>query len=129
MAERIPLTLKGYQVATAMAAADACLAILKPTRGFKLVYPNKVFDYMAAGRPILLAIDGVIRKVVEEAGAGVFVPPGDPKALATAIQWMVANPAEAKRLGQAGRAYLEQHFDRDTLSKQMEEILQETATL
>ena len=37
---------------------------------FRTVYPNKVFDYMAAGRPTVLAIDGVIREVIEAAGRG-----------------------------------------------------------
>ena len=69
-------------MAQALAAADACIAILKPIKMYATVYPNKVFDYMAAGRPVILAIDGVIRQVIEEAGAGVFVPPGDPAALA-----------------------------------------------
>ena len=35
---------------------------------FRTTYPNKVFDYMAAGRPTILAIDGVIRQVVDAAG-------------------------------------------------------------
>jgi glycosyltransferase involved in cell wall biosynthesis len=48
----------------ALAGADACLAILKPIEAYKTTYPNKVFDYMAAGKPVLLAIDGVIRQVV-----------------------------------------------------------------
>ncbi len=65
-------------MAQALAAADACIAILKPIKMYATVYPNKVFDYMAAGRPVILAIDGVIRQVVEEAEAGVFVQPGDP---------------------------------------------------
>ncbi|MBW3536137.1 MAG: glycosyltransferase family 4 protein, partial [Gemmatimonadetes bacterium] len=65
-----------------LAAADVGLAILRPLDLFRTTYPNKVFDYMAAGRPTLLAIDGVIREVVEEAGAGLFVQPGDPRALA-----------------------------------------------
>jgi glycosyltransferase involved in cell wall biosynthesis len=68
-----------------LAAADACLAILKPLPLYKTVYPNKVFDYLAAGKPILLAIDGVIRQVVEEAEAGIFVQPGNPQALAEAV--------------------------------------------
>jgi len=53
----------------ALAAADACLAILQPLPLYSTVYPNKVFDYMAAGRPVLLAIDGVIHQVVEGAQA------------------------------------------------------------
>jgi len=53
----------------ALAAAEACIAILKPLEAYKTTYPNKVFDYMAAGRPIVLAIDGVIRAVVDARSA------------------------------------------------------------
>ncbi|PKN83461.1 MAG: glycosyltransferase WbuB, partial [Chloroflexi bacterium HGW-Chloroflexi-7] len=53
-----------------LAAADACIAILKPIDMYKTTYPNKVFDYMAAAKPVLLLIDGVIRKVVEDAHCG-----------------------------------------------------------
>ena len=58
------------EIPIALAAADACIAILKPIDMYKTTYPNKVFDYMAAGRAVILAIDGVIREVVEDAGAG-----------------------------------------------------------
>ena len=54
------------EMAEVIAGADACLAILKPIDLYKTTYPNKVFDYMAAGKPVLLAIDGVIREVVEK---------------------------------------------------------------
>ena len=66
------------EITTALAAADACVAILKPIDAYKTTFPNKVFDYMCAGRPVVLAIDGVIREVVEAAGCGLFTPPGDP---------------------------------------------------
>jgi glycosyltransferase involved in cell wall biosynthesis len=115
------------QMAEALAAADACLAILKPLKLYATVYPNKVFDYMAAGRPILLAVDGVIREVIEKAGAGVFVQPGDPAALAAAIRKLAANRDESQRMGLAGRKYLEQHFNRPILAAQMEAVLIETA--
>jgi glycosyltransferase involved in cell wall biosynthesis len=48
-----------------LAAANTCIAILKPIPLYATVYPNKVFDYMAAGRPVVLAMEGVIKKVVE----------------------------------------------------------------
>ena len=57
------------EMPSALAAADACIAILKPVEMYKTTYPNKVFDYMAAGKPVILAIDGVIREVVENANA------------------------------------------------------------
>jgi glycosyltransferase involved in cell wall biosynthesis len=96
----------------ALAAADACIAILKPIPLYATVYPNKVFDYMAAGRPVLLAIDGVIRQVVEEARAGIFVPPGDPQTMAEAIRWLADHPQASVEMGQRGRRVIEEKFDR-----------------
>lgn len=115
------------EMAEALAAANVCIAILKPLPQYATVYPNKVFDYLAAGRPVALAIDGVIRRVVEQAGAGVFVPPGDPAAMAAALRQLASQPAETARLGAAGRAYLQAHFDRPALASQLETVLRETA--
>jgi glycosyltransferase involved in cell wall biosynthesis len=111
-------------MAEALAAADACLAILKPIQLYQTTYPNKVFDYMAAGRPLLLAIDGVIRKVVEEAGAGLFVPPGNPQALAQAILDLAGDPARAVQMGRNGRLAVEQHYDRRVTAEQMRILLE-----
>jgi glycosyltransferase involved in cell wall biosynthesis len=114
------------EMAAALAAADVCVAILKPIPAYKTTYPNKVFDYMAAERPVVLAIDGVIRKVVEEAGAGVFVPPGDAQALAHAVQAMAGNPARRVRMGKSGRAYVERRFDRGVLAERMAGVMERT---
>ena len=103
-----------------LASADVCVAILKPIDAFKTTYPNKVFDYMAAGKPVLLAIDGVIRDVVEAAGAGIFVPPGNSEALASAVEEMWQNPKDVKRMGAAGREYVKVNFDR---SKQVDALI------
>jgi glycosyltransferase involved in cell wall biosynthesis len=106
-----------------LAAADACVAILKPIEAYKTTYPNKVFDYMAAGRAVLLAIDGVIREVVEEAEAGIFVQPGDPVALAGAILHLEQDRQLGKKMGFAGRQFVVDHFDRSISASQMLEIM------
>lgn len=111
------------EMSEAVAAADACIAILKPIEMYKTVYPNKVFDYMAAGRAVLLAIDGVIREVVETAQAGVFVPPGNPQALAQAVQSLYQDRQNARVLGENGRRYVAAHFDRTALAEQLLEII------
>jgi glycosyltransferase involved in cell wall biosynthesis len=113
------------EMAASLAGANACLAILKPIEEFKTTYPNKVFDYMAAGRPVVLAIDGVIRQVVESAQCGVFAQPGDPAALAQAIRQLAANRVAARRMGLSGRAYLEQHFSRSAVAKKLAGILED----
>lgn len=106
-----------------LAAADACLAILKPVELYKTTYPNKVFDYMAAGRPVLCAIDGVIREVVENANAGIFVQPGDPTSLAEGILNLYKSPDKTRLMGLNGREYVVRNFDRRTIASQMEQIL------
>jgi glycosyltransferase involved in cell wall biosynthesis len=111
----------------ALAAADACIAILKPLPLYATVYPNKVFDYMAAGRPVVLAIDGVIRQVVEEVGAGIFSPPGDAAALAEAVRWLADHPEKGREMGLNGRRCLETRFNRPLLAEKLACILEELA--
>jgi glycosyltransferase involved in cell wall biosynthesis len=104
-----------------VAAADVCLAILQDIPGFRMTYPNKVFDHMAAGRATVLVIDGVIRDVIEASGGGVFVPPADDERLAQIIRELADDPARVKRMGEQARAYLVQNFDRrDKLSETLD---------
>jgi glycosyltransferase involved in cell wall biosynthesis len=107
-----------------LGAADAGLAILKPLELYKTTYPNKVFDYMAAGIPVILAIDGAIRQVVEAAGGGVFVQPGDPQALAASIKELARTPERARRMGQAGCQYVRTNFNRQDTAIKFEELLE-----
>lgn len=108
-----------------LAAADACIAILKPLDEYKTTYPNKVFDYMAAGRPVVLAIDGVIREVVEAAGCGIFVEPGNAGAMANAICRLAQDRQAAREMGLRGRKYLEQHFSREQIGEKLIKVLEE----
>jgi len=114
-----------------LAAADACLATLKNIPMFKTTYPNKIFDYMAAGRPIVLGIDGVIREVVEKANAGIFVCPGDDQKLAEAVVKLADDRASAKEMGHNGREYVSKHFNRacqsDEFVKLLENLIQNPA--
>ena len=116
-------TLPKQHMPELLAAADACLATLQNIPMFRTTYPNKVFDYMAAGRPTVLAIDGVIREVVDDAHGGLFVPPGDATALAEALRHLAADPDMAHRLGASAREYVAAHFDRDEQAARLEEVL------
>ena len=59
---------------------------------FRTTYPNKVFDYMAAGKATILVIDGVIRELIEISGGGIYVPPGDDARLAECLVELSNNP-------------------------------------
>ena len=111
-----------------LSASNACMATLKDIPMFRTTYPNKVFDYMAAGRPTILVIDGVIRKVVEDAHGGVFVPPGDDAALARAVRYLAENPEEARRMGNSARIYVEKHFNRRDHVRAFVELAERLAT-
>lgn len=108
-----------------LAASDACVAILKPLEMYRTTYPNKVFDYMAAGRPVILAIDGVIREVVEAAGAGIAVTPGNPAEIAAAVRRLAGNPDQARAMGRAGRDAVERQFNRRQQSEKMALLMED----
>lgn len=113
------------EIAEILSAADVCLAILKPIEAYRTTYPNKVFDYMAAGKPVLLAIDGVIREVVEAEGAGVAVQPGNAAEVAQAILKLASNREQAEAMGKHGRQAAEKHFNRQLLGKKLEDLFVE----
>lgn len=107
-----------------LAVADAGLAILKPLELYKTTYPNKVFDYMAAGKPVILAIAGVIRQVVEAAKCGVFVKPGDASELAAVIRELASDPSQCKAMGISGLNYVRKHFERKDIAGNFQELLE-----
>ena len=113
------------EMASALAGADACLAILKPLEEYKTTYPNKVFDYMAAGRPVVLAIDGVIREVVEAAGCGIFAAPGSADEVANAIRQLAADKKESSIMGLQGRDYLQKNFSRAAIGEKLLGLLED----
>ena len=123
------VTFLGPQPKVAMpgilAASDACVATLQNIPVFHMTYPNKVFDYMAAGKPTILAIDGVIRDVIEAAQGGIFVTPGNDTALAEAVCMLSQEPQQARSMGVAARAYVLEHFDRRRQAAQFAEIVQQ----
>ena len=112
-------------MASALAGADACIAILKPLEEYKTTYPNKVFDYMAAGRPVILAIDGVIREVVETAECGIFAAPGNAEEIAKAIRKLAADTEQSRAMGLKGRKYLEENFSRAVIGEKLVSLLEE----
>jgi len=115
------------EMAKTLAGAHACIAILKPLEEYKTTYPNKVFDYMAAARPVILAIDGVIREVVESAKCGMFSTPGDAVELADTIRLFYTNRDRSKRMGLAGREYLERNFSRAVIGEKLVGLLENLA--
>ncbi len=95
-----------------IASADVCLAILQDVPMFRTTYPNKVFDYMAAGRATVLVIDGITRDLIESSYGGVFVQPNDDKGLADTILDLSQNADIVKQMGLNAREFLVGHLNR-----------------
>ena len=83
--------------------ASAGLAVLHPLQGYSEAQPTKIFEYMAAGLPVIAADFPRFRELVEQNGCGICVPPLDPAAIATAIEWIFDHPTEAEEMGRRGR--------------------------
>ncbi len=97
-------------------ASDMGTSVLKNVETFKTVYSNKTFDYMACKKPILMAIDGISRALVEQADAGVFVQPENPEDFGSKIRFYLTNPEKIKIQGENGYAYAKQNFNRSILA-------------
>ena len=108
-----------------LAASNACLATLADIPMFRTTYPNKVFDYMAAGRPTILGIDGVIRQVMDAANGGIFVAPGNAEHLANAVRMLCRDRNYAAELGNSARNYVVQHFNRCHQSQEFLNLVQQ----
>jgi hypothetical protein len=89
---------------------------------FATFIPSKMFEYLAAGRPVIGAVAGEAAQILREAGA-VVVPPGDHAALAAAISALAADPRRRGAMAGQGRAYVERFFDRGDLARQYRKIL------
>lgn len=105
-------------------ASDVCTAVLMRNDTFKTVYPNKVFDYMSCRRPIIIAIDGVARKLVEEAEAGLFAEPEDPDAFVQVLRKMVSDPAMCAQMGARGYRYAVEHYSRAAMAEKYLRVLE-----
>lgn len=116
LAEAVEFTgaLTPDAVPAALARMHAGVA---PYRGDAPFYfsPLKLYEYMAAGLPVVATDVGDLAQVVGQAGAGRVVPPDAPQRLAEALAALAQAPSEAARLGAAGRAHVVAHHGWDTV--------------
>lgn len=111
------------QVPALLAAADICLVCLRDIPLFATFIPSKMFEYLAAGKPVVGAVTGEAGAILREAGARV-VAPQDGAALAAAIGDLAGSPATRQAMGEQGRRYVELYFDRAILARQYRKLLE-----
>ncbi|GAB3178539.1 glycosyltransferase family 4 protein [Telluribacter humicola] len=106
-------------------ASDLGASVLKKVDTFKTVYSNKTFDYFSCKKPVLMAIDGASRELVEEAQAGTFVEPEIPEDFAEKVRFYMSNPELIVQQGQNGYRYARTYFDRDVLARKYLEYIKQ----
>ncbi len=107
LAERVILTGARRDVAACLDAMDVAIHSSTNPEPFGRV----LIEAMALGRPLIAPREGGPLEIVVDGETGILVPPRDPTALATAIDRLVADPALARRMGDAGRARVDAVFD------------------
>jgi len=110
------------QIARIVAGCDVCLTIYRAAKE-QTWSPNKMFDALAAGKPVLINVGGWLGETVERNECGLRVDPVRPETLAGALVKLADEPNLCKRMGANARALAEREFDRNRLAAQFEEVL------
>jgi len=105
------------RLAGLMAATDVGMQCLANVPAFYYgTSPNKFFDYIAAGLPVLNNYPGWLAEMITQHQCGFAVPPDNPAAFADALEQAAADRPALKAMGQRGLALARREFDRDLLS-------------
>jgi glycosyltransferase involved in cell wall biosynthesis len=110
------------EVARIVAACDVCLTIYRATKEHTWS-PNKMFDSLAAGKPVLVNVPGWLSEIIESNNCGRCLDPNRPAALADVLEELAANPQLCREMGKNARALGERQFDRRKLACQLEDVL------
>jgi glycosyltransferase involved in cell wall biosynthesis len=104
-------------------AADACLVPLRRSEVFKTAIPSKMFEAMAAAKPVILGVEGEAKEILLEARGGITVPPDDSEALVDAILKLRHHPELARALGANGRRAVREKYSCRQQAKAYLELL------
>ena len=117
-----------HEIGGFLAIADVLLIHLKHDPLGLIGIPQKTQAYMAAGKPILMAVRGEAAQLVEQAGAGLTCEPENPRSIADALMQLFAmTPVERAHLGENGRRFYEDNLAFDKGMGRMLSVLEETA--
>lgn len=111
---------------TITAAADVGLMILANVPAFYYgTSPNKFFDYIASGLPVLNNYPGWLAEIIGNNDCGIAVPPANPETFADALVTMRDNPERRGLMGRNARTVAERDFNREKLADQFVGFLEE----
>jgi glycosyltransferase involved in cell wall biosynthesis len=112
------------EVARIVAGCDVCLTIYRASEEHTWS-PNKMFDALAAGKPVLVNVPGWLGETIEANRCGRSLDPARPEALADALEELARDPDLCREMGRNARALAEREFDRNLLAGRLEEVLKQ----
>jgi glycosyltransferase involved in cell wall biosynthesis len=107
------------QLGTFTTRMCAGLVLFHPLRNHVEAQPNKIFEYMSAGIPLIVSNFPLWRELVETHRCGLLVDPKDPEAIAKAITFILENREEAEAMGRRGRTAVEESFNWNVESRNL----------
>jgi len=73
--------------------------------------PNKLFEYMSAGIPVIASNFPLWRKIIDESNSGICIDPLSPREIAEAVRWIIEHPKESETMGQNGRKEIQEKYN------------------
>jgi len=114
------------QVPEGVAAADACLNTCINLPVIHTASPNKMFEALSSGKPVITNMPGWMESLVKDHNTGIFVEPDNVSDFADKIIMLKTMPAEKRdEMGKNGRQLAEKSFSVDNLAKQLELVLKD----
>lgn len=105
-------------------AADAALVVLRESKFFESAIPSKFFDCMAAGKPVLTNVDGELRSLMEECGAGFYFSMSMKDSFKDAVSRLKEDNRLRAMMGESGRKFVQQRFLRSRIADEMVNLIE-----
>lgn len=114
--------LSRADVGRLLGSAKVGLVLLHPERNYLVAYATKMFEYMAAGIPVIASDFPLWRRIVTQAGCGLLVDPLDPHQIKEAITYLLEHSEEAEAMGERGRQAIRDSFNWETEASKLIEL-------
>jgi glycosyltransferase involved in cell wall biosynthesis len=116
--------LNRTEVPARLAKSSIAIIYLSDTLGERCKCPGKMYEYMAMELPVIATDVGEAAYTVRKAKCGLVVPPDDPRALAEAMDYLVQNPDQRRKMGKSGREFLVKEQNYGILGLRLKEFIE-----
>jgi glycosyltransferase involved in cell wall biosynthesis len=121
--------LQASEMFELLASIDVSVVPLKRNELFKGALPSKLFEALGAGVPVVAALEGEAKELIERSRGGMCVEPENPEDLAQKLLQLYEGPELCKQLGENGRAYVKSYYNRKEIAERFESLMSEFAPI